>query len=175
MMKKEAKQNVVFVVKHIKDNKPLGLPPPQLQQQSSTTDNNSSNKLKTPPFTSPRPAPKPTMHYMDERKQQQALQKGDGITSGRIGYEVVVPVMSSSISTPTPSTTTTTATSPATTTSSSNNTSNSNNNDPPKPSLSASSSTRTNIKEDFLSELGLESGIASAIYTINGWDAEDKK
>ncbi|KAI8891103.1 hypothetical protein K501DRAFT_281278 [Backusella circina FSU 941] len=96
---KEAKQNPVFVLKHVKDNKPF-VPPSA--------------------YSHPRPAPKP--YNIEEQQSQQQQQQYNGrfgvgktslnekrtatvepktaITSGRVGFEVVIPVMSSSISTP---------------------------------------------------------------------------
>jgi hypothetical protein len=91
---KEAKQNPVFVLKHVKDNKPF-VPPSA--------------------YSHPRPAPKP---YVEEQQSQQyngrfgagktslnekrtaTVDPKTAITSGRVGFEVVIPVMSSSISTP---------------------------------------------------------------------------
>ncbi|KAI7859834.1 hypothetical protein BDC45DRAFT_162598 [Circinella umbellata] len=221
---KEAKQNPVFVLKHVKDNKPFI---PSQSQMSA--------------FTSPRPAPKPAPpSYDDEQynhsnsnsrsnhpqhstssnstgsnsnsnKKGQLEQPKTAITYGRVEYEVVVPVMSSSISTPTPSTssaitTNTINTSTPSSATTSNNNNNNNNNTPTNntpnnnsnsnnntttssetsSSQTPSSSTNTppttttvtppavkragtiNRKpsDNFLSELGLESGIANAIYTI---------
>lgn len=128
-------------------------------------------------FTSPRPAPKPTppITYDDDHHSGRSTpQNGNGwkntsekrtlehpktaITSGRVGYEVVVPVMSSSISTPTPST-------------SSVGVSGNDNTPPSSTTLTPSSAKRAGTisrkpSENLLSELGLESGMANVIYTI---------
>ncbi|KAI9255760.1 hypothetical protein BDA99DRAFT_149726 [Phascolomyces articulosus] len=206
---KEAKQNPVFVLKHVKDNKPFI--PSQAQMSA---------------FTSPRPAPKPTppSYIVDDdqhghsnnnsrsnhpqhstssnstgsnsnssNKKGQLEHPKTAITYGRVEYEVVVPVMSSSISTPTPSTssatTTNTPTSSSTTINANNNTISNNNtvssssettssqapssstNTPPTttvtpPAVKRAGTINRKPSDNFLSELGLESGIANAIYTI---------
>lgn len=176
---KEAKQNPVFVLKHVKDNKVFN----PAQHASNSSDNNKmegsssrSNHLLNA-FTSPRPAPKPTppITYDDDHHSGRSTsQNGNGwkntsekrtlehpktaITSGRVGYEVVVPVMSSSISTPTPST-------------SSVGVSGNDNTPPSSTTLTPSSAKRAGTisrkpSENLLSELGLESGMANVIYTI---------
>ncbi|KAI7886001.1 hypothetical protein K492DRAFT_228711 [Lichtheimia hyalospora FSU 10163] len=173
---KEAKQNPVFVLKHVKDNKIFN----PAQHASNNPDNkmegssSRSNHLLNA-FTSPRPAPKPTppISYDDDHHSGRSTpQNGNGwkntsadkrtlehpktaITSGRVGYEVVVPVMSSSISTPTPSTSSVGASG----------------NDTPPSTLTPSSAKRAGTinrkpSENLLSELGLESGMANVIYTI---------
>lgn len=120
---KEAKQNPVFVLKHVKDNKPF-IPPnyshprpaPPKPQQSFSKNNNNNNTTPT---------------------------SSSSITSGRVGFEVVIPVMSSSMSSPT----TTTATSPTTSTA------------PKRPPVAK--------KSEYNNELGLDSAVVSAIFSIN--------
>lgn len=111
---KDAKQNPVFVLKHVKDNKPF-IPP-----------NN---------YSHPRPAPKP---------QQQANfnNNNNSITSGKVGFEVVVPVMSSSMSSPTANT---------------------------NPTSNAQSSPKRHVKKvpEYNNELGLDSAVVNAIFSIN--------
>ncbi|GAA5808021.1 hypothetical protein MFLAVUS_001403 [Mucor flavus] len=94
---KDAKQNPVFVLKHVKDNKPF-IPPTN--------------------YSHPRPAPP---------KPQQ-------ITSGKVGFEVVIPVMSSSMSSPTTST---------------------------------SSKRQVKKTNEYNNELGLDSAVVNAIFSIN--------
>ncbi|GAA5799737.1 hypothetical protein HPULCUR_005154 [Helicostylum pulchrum] len=94
---KDAKQNPVFVLKHVKDNKPFI--PPQTN------------------YSHPRPAPP---------KPQ--------ITSGKVGFEVVIPVMSSSMSSPTTST---------------------------------SSKRQVKKPNEYNNELGLDSAVVNAIFSIN--------
>ncbi|KAL0082175.1 hypothetical protein J3Q64DRAFT_1633900 [Phycomyces blakesleeanus] len=123
---KEAKQNPVFVLKHVKDNKRLGssLNP---QQGSYANYGWKSNEKRT--GDNPKTA----------------------ITTGRVGYEMVVPVMSSSISTPTPSSIPGSIGSSMTLT----------------PSISKRGGTiNAKSTDSLLSELGLDSGVASAIYSI---------
>ncbi|KAI8385036.1 uncharacterized protein BYT42DRAFT_530399 [Radiomyces spectabilis] len=112
---KESNQNPVFVLKHVKDNKPF-IPP--------SGSNSPQNVL---------PYSWRSDHYPKT-----------AITAGRVGYEVVVPVISSSISTPTPSTT------PI----------------PSSPSAKRSGTIHAPAPDKLLSELGLESGVATAIYSI---------
>jgi hypothetical protein len=108
---KDAKQNPVFVLKHVKDNKPF-IPPN---------------------YSHPRPAPP---------KPQQAPQyNNNNITSGKVGFELVIPVMSSSMSSPTTSTLV-------------------------NPSLS---SPKRQVKKsnEYNNELGLDSAVVNAIFSIN--------
>ncbi|KAG2201952.1 hypothetical protein INT47_000491 [Mucor saturninus] len=116
---KDAKQNPVFVLKHVKDNKPF-IPP-----------NN---------YSHPRPAP--------PKPQQMPTFNNNSITSGKVGFEVVVPVMSSSMSSPTATSSTTTTT---TVTS------------------AAQSSPKRHIKKvpEYNNELGLDSAVVNAIFSIN--------
>ncbi|CEG68813.1 hypothetical protein RMATCC62417_05002 [Rhizopus microsporus] len=121
---KDAKQNPMFVLKSVKDNKPF-----------------------TPPssYTNPRIAP-PTPHQQQQQQQQHHHQQQD-IKSGRVGYEVVVPVMSSSISSPT-----------IATQHSNNSTS----------SLSTKKNKLvTTPTIEYHNELGLDNAIVNAIFTIN--------
>ncbi|KAI8047402.1 uncharacterized protein B0P05DRAFT_566119 [Gilbertella persicaria] len=120
---KEAKQNPVFVLKHVKDNKPF-IPPN---------------------YSNPRPAPKP----QKSTPKSTTTNNNNNITSGKVGFEVVIPVMSSSMSTPTANTTT---------------------------SSSSSSTKRQHIQQQqqqqqqvsaYNNELGLDDSIVSAIFSIN--------
>ena len=125
---KDAKQNPMFVLKSVKDNKPF-----------------------TPPssYTNPRIAP-PTPHQQQQQQQQQQQHhhhQQQDIKSGRVGYEVVVPVMSSSISSPT-----------IATQHSNNSTS----------SLSTKKNKLvTTPTIEYHNELGLDNAIVNAIFTIN--------
>lgn len=128
---KEAKQNPVFVLKHVKDNKPF-IPP-------------------THPYNYPRPAPKPYSNEDSYRlnSSKTSLNDKKTITSGRVGYEVVVPIMSSSISTPTST--------------------------QQHPPLSSSNSSTTNKRSpinkqqtlEYNNELGLDNAVVNAIFSIN--------
>ncbi|KAI8979029.1 hypothetical protein BDB01DRAFT_798967 [Pilobolus umbonatus] len=133
---KEAKQNSVFVLKHVKDNKPF-IPP------------NTHN------YSYPRPAPKPQyindtseLNRYNSAKEKQAQKS---ITSGRVGYEVVVPVMSSSISTPTSSP----QQHPTLSSSNSSTTMTTGNKRPMKQTL------------EYNNELGLDNAVVNAIFSIN--------
>ncbi|KAI8146277.1 hypothetical protein BJV82DRAFT_601166 [Fennellomyces sp. T-0311] len=173
---KEAKQNPVFVLKHVKDNKPF------IPQQAQSA------------FTSPRPAPRPTPSSYDDdthhnnkhwkpssssSESKKIEHPKTAITYGRVEYEVVVPVMSSSISTPTPSTSSAISSSatntPPSITANTNTPSepsqqpSSTNTPPPTvtpPAVKRAGTINRKPSDNFLSELGLESGIANAIYTI---------
>lgn len=125
---KDAKQNPVFVLKNVKDNKPFT--PPQS-------------------YTNPRVPPPPPP---PENKS-----KSPSITTGRVGYEVVVPVMSSSMSSPTASTPTMTHHSNGSSSSLSNNTKKAGGN-----KLTASTPTI-----EYNNELGLDNAVVNAIFTIN--------
>ncbi|ORX58946.1 hypothetical protein DM01DRAFT_1405549 [Hesseltinella vesiculosa] len=122
---KEAKLNPVYVLKHVKDNKPFI---PSEHQRTIV--------------------PKPSLEN---------AAKTATITSGRIAYDVVAPVMSSSISSPTPSSTliSRTPTGPYPFT-------------PPPLSHNDTkdSTTNANASNEFLNDLGLDSGVAKAIYSI---------
>ncbi|CAO3636045.1 unnamed protein product [Mucor hiemalis] len=115
---KEAKQNPVFVLKHVKDNKPF-IPPN---------------------YSHPRPAPpKPQQSFSKNNNNNNTTPTSSSITSGRVGFEVVIPVMSSSMSSPT-----TTTTSPTTL-----------------------KRLPTPKKSEYNNELGLDSAVVSAIFSIN--------
>ncbi|OAD76688.1 hypothetical protein PHYBLDRAFT_180192 [Phycomyces blakesleeanus NRRL 1555(-)] len=193
---KEAKQNPVFVLKHVKDNKVFF---PTAEMTNNANNNKSENLSSSYPsrqphhiassFVSPRPAPKPAQtpylrentHPLDDattasKEHNERLgsslnpqqgsyanygwksnekRTGDNpktaITTGRVGYEMVVPVMSSSISTPTPSSIPGSIGSSMTLT----------------PSISKRGGTiNAKSTDSLLSELGLDSGVASAIYSI---------
>jgi hypothetical protein len=113
----------MFVLKSVKDNKPF-TPPPS--------------------YTNPRIAP-PAPHQ--QQQQQHHHHHQQDIKSGRVGYEVVVPVMSSSISSPTIAT------------------QHSNN------STSSISTKKNKLVTtptiEYHNELGLDNAIVNAIFTIN--------
>ncbi|KAI9470697.1 MAG: hypothetical protein EXX96DRAFT_585443 [Benjaminiella poitrasii] len=115
---KEAKQNPVFVLKHVKDNKPF-IPPN---------------------YTHPRPAPKPQLQL-----QQPKQQNNSNIATGKVGFEVVIPVMSSSASTPTTN-------SPTVST---------------KRGHPIVTTTPTPTATVYNNELGLDNAVVNAIFSIN--------
>ncbi|KAG1463638.1 hypothetical protein G6F46_003651 [Rhizopus delemar] len=142
---KDAKQNPVFVLKNVKDNKPF-----------------------TPPtsYTNPR-APPPAHHQQDTKSSKTSNNNNNNITSGRVGYEVVVPVISSSISSPTASTPTITHHSNGSTSSLSTNNKKNNNNGGSSGNNNSNKLTATTPTIEYNNELGLDNAIVNAIFTIN--------
>ncbi|KAI9019568.1 hypothetical protein CLU79DRAFT_704572 [Phycomyces nitens] len=132
---KEAKQNPVFVLKHVKDNK-VFFPTAEMTNKPETITNS---------YPSRQP------HHIASSFKRTGDNPKTAITTGRVGYEMVVPVMSSSISTPTPSSIPGSIGSSMTLT----------------PSISKRGGTiNPKSTDSLLSELGLDSGVASAIYSI---------
>ncbi|OBZ89113.1 hypothetical protein A0J61_02850, partial [Choanephora cucurbitarum] len=87
---KEAKQNPVFVLKHVKDNKPF-IPP----NISPRTVSKQQHQQKS----------KNSQENHDAKNQESSSENNNpNVTSGKVGFEVVIPVISSSVSTPTPNT-----------------------------------------------------------------------
>jgi hypothetical protein len=126
---KEAKQNPVFVLKHVKDNKPF-IPP------------NYSHPRPAPP----KPHDKPQHTTKTNNNNISPNHNNTSITSGRVGFEVVIPVMSSSISSPTTK------------------------NAQQQPTASSSSTTKRNVQPQqtvYNNELGLDNAVVNAIFSIN--------
>lgn len=141
---KDAKQNPVFVLKNVKDNKPF-----------------------TPPtsYTNPRA---PTAHHQQDTKSSKTSNNNNNnITSGRVGYEVVVPVISSSISSPTASTPTVTHHSNGSTSSLSTNNKKNSNSGSSSNNNNSNKLTATTPTIEYNNELGLDNAIVNAIFTIN--------
>ncbi|KAL9538510.1 hypothetical protein MBANPS3_010879 [Mucor bainieri] len=142
---KEAKQNPVFVLKHVKDNKPF-IPPnyshprPAPPKPHDNSSHKAYNKSNIAPLNS---------NNTTNANTSTATATTPPITSGRVGFEVVIPVMSSSMSSPTITTTTTTTASPS----------------------SSSSSKRSpppqQQQQQYNNELGLDNAIVNAIFSIN--------
>ncbi|CAO3579652.1 unnamed protein product [Absidia cylindrospora] len=190
---KEAKLNPMYVLKHVKDNKPF-IPDMQKQPESSNSNTNSGNNSPHSNYNNHRPMQKSTYDNSNNSNHttypwKHSAEKSDqhpktAITSGRVGYEMIAPVMSSSVSSPTPSTFPQRGTN--------NNSAIKNNDDQSKLSPttkdkddndktdrnnSNNSSSTMNQKppDQFLSDLGLESGVASAIYSIMMEQHQDSK
>ncbi|KAF1801882.1 hypothetical protein V8B55DRAFT_1474771 [Mucor lusitanicus] len=137
---KEAKQNPVFVLKHVKDNKPF-IPPNYSHPRPAPPKphDNSNNKSYTKANISPLHSNPNTSTSTTSTTANNSTATTPPITSGRVGFEVVIPVMSSSMSSPT--TTTSTSSSKRT---------------PPPPT-----------QQPYNNELGLDNAIVNAIFSIN--------
>ncbi|CAO3649699.1 unnamed protein product [Cunninghamella echinulata] len=124
---KEAKLNPVYILKHVKDNKPFI---PELHKTTDTNNmyNNNSNSNSNNTNTNnnnnnnnSRSIPKASYdnatttnnnnnnnnnhsNYWKHSNEKSDQLPKTAIISGRVGYDVVAPVMSSSVSSPTPST-----------------------------------------------------------------------
>ncbi|KAL7309798.1 hypothetical protein PS15m_010638 [Mucor circinelloides] len=146
---KEAKQNPVFVLKHVKDNKPFIPPnyshprPAPPKPHDSNSNNKSYNKSNISPLNNNNTNTNTSTTSTANNANTTATTPP--ITSGRVGFEVVIPVMSSSISSPTTTTTTSTSSS-------------SSKRSPPPPPPPA---------QQYNNELGLDNAIVNAIFSIN--------
>ncbi|KAG1140067.1 hypothetical protein G6F38_009389 [Rhizopus arrhizus] len=141
---KDAKQNPVFVLKNVKDNKPF-----------------------TPPTSYTNPRAPPAHHQQDTKSSKTSNNNNNNITSGRVGYEVVVPVISSSISSPTASTPTVTHHSNGSTSSLSTNNKKNSNSGSSSNNNNSNKLTATTPTIEYNNELGLDNAIVNAIFTIN--------
>ncbi|KAL7323888.1 hypothetical protein PS15p_210478 [Mucor circinelloides] len=146
---KEAKQNPVFVLKHVKDNKPFIPPnyshprPAPPKPHDSNSNNKSYNKSNISPLNNNNTNTNTSTTSTANNANTTATTPP--ITSGRVGFEVVIPVMSSSISSPTTTTTTSTSSS-------------SSKRSPPPPPPPT---------QQYNNELGLDNAIVNAIFSIN--------
>ncbi|CAO3607092.1 unnamed protein product [Cunninghamella blakesleeana] len=103
---KEAKLNPVYILKHVKDNKPFI---PDLQKSKSSYDNNNNNNSNGNNNIGGNNSSNNNGNSNQSNYWKHSNEKSDqlpktAIISGRVGYDVVAPVMSSSVSSPTPST-----------------------------------------------------------------------
>ncbi|KAI8342682.1 hypothetical protein BC941DRAFT_413550 [Chlamydoabsidia padenii] len=182
---KEAKLNPTYVLKHVKDNKPF-IPDIQKQPEINNNTNNGNNSPHNNNYNNHRLVQKPsydsninasnssTYNQWKHSNEKSDQHPKTAITSGRVGYEMIAPVMSSSVSSPTPSSFPQRSNH---TTAKSNDDDNTKNSVKEKDDYSSNTTSALNQKppDQYLSDLGLESGVASAIYSIMMEQQQDSK
>ncbi|KAI8341554.1 hypothetical protein BD560DRAFT_412130 [Blakeslea trispora] len=131
---KETKQNPVFVLKHVKDNKPF-IPPNMVNHPRTVSKQQQKSKNNTLDSMDSKITNQDNSH--SENNSNNNNNTNHNVTSGRVGFEVVIPVISSSISTPTPNT---------------------------APAVLQSKGKQQPV---YNNELGLDDSIVSAIFSIN--------
>lgn len=184
---KEAKLNPMYVLKHVKDNKPF-IPEMQKQQSEVNSNTNSGNNSPHNNYNNHRLVQKPSYDSSSSSatysQWKHSNEKSDqhpktAITSGRVGYEMIAPVMSSSVSSPTPSSFPQRGTVNTHSTGKTNDDDTNKNPAKEKDDYNNSSINAAALNQkppdQYLSDLGLESGVASAIYSIMMEQQQDSK